>query len=275
MTTDGLIGPGGRVSRMFWHVGVVIRGLTRANWNGSNAMDTSANVTAAIFAAYLKCPTKAYLTAHGEKAPDTFFADIRGRISDAYKARASQNLRMGSPGAMPIDFSQLASNPADNGVTLFVDCETALYACDHPASSRDSRRAKRSGPHHDYVPILYSALDKSDQSDDLLVCFGGLAIGLATGTQIPVSGKVIYGEAYRSKSVRIANHLQKARQVIEAITSVCHAGEPPPLILNEHCQTCDFQQRCRALAVECDALSLLGAMTTKERAKCGRRVSRP
>jgi hypothetical protein len=32
-------------------------------------MDTSANITATVFAAYLKCPTKAYLTAHGENPP--------------------------------------------------------------------------------------------------------------------------------------------------------------------------------------------------------------
>jgi hypothetical protein len=42
-------------------------------------MDTSANITAAVFAAYLKCPTKAYLTAHGENPADTFVADTRGR----------------------------------------------------------------------------------------------------------------------------------------------------------------------------------------------------
>ena len=47
---------------------------------GSNAMDASANITAAVFAAYLKCPTKAYLTAHGENPPDTFVADTRAHL---------------------------------------------------------------------------------------------------------------------------------------------------------------------------------------------------
>jgi hypothetical protein len=70
-------------------------------------MDTSANITAAVFAAYLKCPTKAYLTAHGEKPPDTFFADTRGRISAAYKGEA-----MGLTGVVPIDFLRLAGDPS-------------------------------------------------------------------------------------------------------------------------------------------------------------------
>jgi predicted RecB family nuclease len=231
-------------------------------------MDASTDITAATFSAYLKCATKAYLTAHSEKAPDTFFADIRGRISDAYKIRASQNLPKGLPDALPIDFLQLIGNPGRDGATLFVDCETSFLACDHSASLRGSRRAKSSEPPQHWVPVLYSAWDKSDQSDDLVVCFGALAIGLATGTEIPVSGKIIYGEAHWSKSVRIADHLQKARQVVEAIASLCNAAEPPPLVLNNHCPICDFQPRCRALAVERDTLNLLGAMTTKERAKC-------
>ena len=91
-------------------------------------MGKSANITAAVFAAYLECPTKAYLAAHGENTPDTFFADTRGRISAAYRAMAIQNLRMGSPGVAPIDFLRLIDDPIRNGSTLFVDCASAILA---------------------------------------------------------------------------------------------------------------------------------------------------
>jgi hypothetical protein len=66
-------------------------------------METSANITAEIFSAYLKCPTKAYLAAHGEKPPDPAFAEMRKRISAAYKAIAIQCPRTGSAGIVPID----------------------------------------------------------------------------------------------------------------------------------------------------------------------------
>jgi hypothetical protein len=52
-------------------------------------MDSSTKITAAVFAAYLKCPTKAYLTARGENPPDTFLADTRGRISPGAGSVAS------------------------------------------------------------------------------------------------------------------------------------------------------------------------------------------
>jgi predicted RecB family nuclease len=231
--------------------------------NGPNAMGASAKIIAAVFAAYLKCSTKAYLTAHDEKPPDTFVADTRGRISAAYKAGV-----IGLTGVMPINFLQLVSDPAIDVPTLFVDCETASYACDRPLSATTGRRTERSERRRDFVSVLYSAWDKSDQADDLLVCFGALAIGQATGSGIPPTGKVIFGESHRGKTVKIADHLTKTRQVIEAIASICRGREPPPILLNKHCPSCDFQSRCRALAIERDDLSLLGAMTAKERVKC-------
>jgi predicted RecB family nuclease len=229
-------------------------------------METGANITAAMFAAYLKCHTKAYLTVHGEKPPDRVFAEMRKRVSGAYKALARQAPPTGS--TVPIDFSSLADGVIGDGGTAFVDSETALYATSATASASMAHRAKRAGSDRPNVPILYSAWEKSDQSDDLLVCFGALAIAQTTETDIPPKGKVVYGEGYRTKTVRIPDHLPKTRQIVEEIASTCFSREPPPLVLNEHCPTCDFQSRCRALAVERDDLSLLGTMTAKERIKC-------
>jgi predicted RecB family nuclease len=39
---------------------------------------------------------------------------------------------------------------------------------------------------------------------------------------------------------------------------------PPPLILNAHCQICEFRQRCHDQAVREDNLSLLRGMSEKE-----------
>jgi hypothetical protein len=44
------------------------------------------------------------------------------------------------------------------------------------------------------------------------------------------------------------------------------SGPPPPdLVLNRHCAECEFQARCRKIAVEKDDLSLLAGMSAKER----------
>jgi hypothetical protein len=86
-------------------------------------MDASANITAAVFAAHLKCPTKAYLIVHREKPPDNFLADTRRRMSAAYKARV-----IGSSGTVPVDFSQLAAGLVIEATNSYADCETTSYA---------------------------------------------------------------------------------------------------------------------------------------------------
>ena len=43
---------------------------------------------------------------------------------------------------MSIDFLRPAGDPAREAATLFVDCETASYACDRPASARIGRQAQ-------------------------------------------------------------------------------------------------------------------------------------
>jgi predicted RecB family nuclease len=229
-------------------------------------METGVNITAAMFAAYLKCRTKAYLTARREKLSDPVFTEMRKRISAAYKGIAGQRAYTGP--TVPIDFSRLADGVMDDAGTVFVDCETASYTTEGAVPAWVDHQAKRAGSDRPNVPIFYSAGEKSDQSDDLLVCFGALGIAQATGTEIPPKGKVVYGDGHRTKTVRIPDHLPKTRQIVEEIASTCFSREPPPLVLNEHCPTCDFQSRCRALAVERDDLSLLGTMTAKERIKC-------
>ena len=100
-----------------------------------------------------------------------------------------------------------------------------------------------------------------------MVCFGALALSQATGT-LADTGALIYGEGQRRKTVKIGEHVARTRQIIEAIGATCCGREAPPLVLNRHCAVCDFQPRCRGLAVERDDLSLLTAMTGKERTKC-------
>ena len=99
------------------------------------------------------------------------------------------------------------------------------------------------------------------------MCFGALALSQATGI-LPDTGRLIYGEGYRRKTVKIADYFARTRQIIDAIGASRQVQNPPPLVLNRHCAVCDFQPRCRGLAIERDDLSLLTAMTGKERAKC-------
>jgi len=227
-------------------------------------------VTAAVFTAFLKCPTKAHLLAIGEPAPATYFTDIEARILSMYKSAVTRTLGPGTGVAEPLHFGDLGSSRDHRdhkAMTHPVDCETTAYNVVPPSREREGRRSPESTPSSTFVPVLFSPWDKPEVSDSLLVCFGALALSQVTGV-LTDTGTVIYGEKHRRKTVKIGDHAVRTHQIVDAIVATCNSREPPPLLLNRHCAVCDFQQRCRGLAIERDDLSLLSAMTGKEQAKC-------
>jgi predicted RecB family nuclease len=235
-------------------------------------MGTNNSITAAVFIAFLKCPTKAHLLATGEPAPATFFTDIEARLSSMFKSAVTRRARVGTEVAEPLDFGELWSSRdyeaiAHEAVARPVDCETTVYDIVPPSHEPRGCQSQESRPSGTFIPILFSPWDKPDASDSLRVCFGALALSQATGV-LPDTGTVIYGEGHHRKTVKIEDHVIRTRQTIDAIGAICNSSEAPPLVLNKHCAVCDFQPRCRDLAVERDDLSLLSAMTGKERAKC-------
>ena len=82
-------------------------------------MESRATITAATFAAYLKCPTKALLSAHGERPSDTFFTDIEREISKAYRTNIKN--------IMSISFCDLTRSSRTEKTATFVNSETAFY----------------------------------------------------------------------------------------------------------------------------------------------------
>src|SRR3954466_2246739 len=147
-------------------------------------MSAISTISATVFAAYLRCPTKAYLLARGER-PGSFFTDTLGRISNAYKAAACERLGAGVAGVTSISRLPLPTAPAPDGAVAFVDCETAPYALDILTRAPLDRKTRRDEFGPDYVPVLFSAWDQSDQLHNLLVCFGALAIQQVIGREIP------------------------------------------------------------------------------------------
>jgi predicted RecB family nuclease len=231
------------------------------------AMDAGSSITAGIFSAYLKCATKAYLSAIGETAPTVFFATTEARISAAYAMTAVRSIIDGSLGIEPIDFTQVGGNLRSHGDAYFVDCDTALYRCALPPSDGAVRQVKKMMAAQKYFPVVYSAWEKIEPSDTLLVCFGALAISQLTGT-IGETGRIIYGRTHRIRTVKIGDHVVRTQALLDAIAAQFAGREPPRLVLNKHCATCDFQTRCRNISIERDDISLLSALSSKERAKC-------
>ena len=93
-------------------------------------MDASNSITAAVFSAFLKCPTKAHLLAIGARAPSTVFADVEASISSLYKAVAKGRPNDGAKEVIePLEFGHLWRSHDYEAITPHVDCDTAVYDC--------------------------------------------------------------------------------------------------------------------------------------------------
>src|SRR5258708_8150967 len=168
-------------------------------------MDTSNSITAAIFSAFLKCPTKAYLLAIGEPIPNSFFTDIEARISSRYKSEVTRRLRVGAEVAEPRDFGVVWGSRGREAIAHPVDFETAIYSSVLPGHEPGGGQAHESTASATFVPVSFSPWDKLDVSDNLLVCFGALALLQITGI-LADTGTVISAKNHPPKTVTIADH---------------------------------------------------------------------
>ncbi|MDD5140596.1 MAG: TM0106 family RecB-like putative nuclease [Verrucomicrobiales bacterium] len=71
----------------------------------------------------------------------------------------------------------------------------------------------------------------------------------------------------RATKIKTSALAGEVRKRLGKITALLASPTPPDLVLNRHCAECEFQARCRKIAIEKDDLSLLAGMSAKERQK--------
>ncbi len=117
-----------------------------------------------------------------------------------------------------------------------------------------------------FIPIHFIHRNKLTKDDRLLLAFDALVLSQALGREVSL-GKIIHGDNHAALKVRASVLAGAVRKHIEKIAAPLTSTTPPDLVLNRHCAECEFQARCRKIAIEKDDLSLLAGMSAKERQK--------
>jgi predicted RecB family nuclease len=112
-----------------------------------------------------------------------------------------------------------------------------------------------------YVPMLFQEGGRVRGESRLLLEVCALLLAQVQG-RAPAYGVVWPGDGCRAARVRLSPDPRKARQALDELRR--RGAEPPRLILNGHCQRCEFRRRCHEQAAQEDNLSLLRGMTEKE-----------
>jgi len=224
-------------------------------------------ITPELFGAFFKCPTKCWLRATREPAMGNVYAEWVNSQNEAYRATETERLLSETPkdeSAVSPPAETLKTAPWWLAVSLTgrnqvkdCDLETQIQAVERIPSAGRGKPAQ-------FIPIRFIFTNKLGRDEKLLLAFDALVLSQMLGRDVG-HGKIIHGDDHATQKVKTSALAGDMRKRIEKIAALLASTTPPDLVLNRHCAECEFQARCRKIALEKDDLSLLAGMNEKER----------
>ena len=110
-----------------------------------------------------------------------------------------------------------------------------------------------------YEPVLFCRHDRVGQMQKSSLAFAAMVIGLFQG-RIPEHGSLLHGHDLSLSRLSLCSCLQGIQQILQDLKQLVESSDSTPLVLNTHCEICEFKEYCRTKAIEDDNLSLLSGM---------------
>src|SRR5271157_1997890 len=226
-------------------------------------------ITESLFVAYCQCPFKAFLKSKGEVGDVVDYEAIQKEADGRFRDEAIERLLRSHAE------SQVSREPPSlrcavkEGVKLIVGATVEALGValrfdvlERLVDRDDDRRSV-------YVPLQFSHRHKLTREDSLLAAFHGIVLAEALGQPVPFV-KVVHGPDFSVSKIKLAGPtgtprlVKEARQSLDRLRKQIESTSPPLMILNSHCPSCEFRNRCHSEAVNKDDLSLLRGMSEKE-----------
>jgi len=219
---------------------------------------TDKKITSEVFVAYSQCPRKAFLLLFSEdQGTPHDYPRILEERRKAHQTEYLEAFKQTHEDAKPYNEKDLRKGEFFVEATLKAECWEAdcdvLTKVDQGASSRKLMFEPT-------IAIGTYSITKEQRTELLFI---GKVLGQIQ-KQLPAVGAIVGmdGKAHRVKLESgyraIAPFLKTLQAWIEE-----KPAEPPALILNKHCPSCQFRDLCREQAVKENNLSLLDRMTAK------------
>jgi predicted RecB family nuclease len=227
--------------------------------------DTSV-ITSEIFVAYSQCPRKAFLLLFSEdKGKPHDYPLILEERRENNRSQYVEKFLQFHPEAKAYD------TKAFNKYEFLVDATLRfeqLEAYSALLTKADTSSANR---RISYEPTIVTGTYRITPEQKAELLFVGLVLGRIQ-KQLPVSGRIV-GMDGKVHRVQLENGYKGIKASLKTLESWCNTppSDPPALILNKHCPSCQFQQICRKQAEKENHLSLLDRMTAKAIQKYNKR----
>jgi len=233
----------------------------------SEFLEQAPSITREILEGYLKCRTKAHLKLRGEHGTKSDYEVLAVETCAELRIRAAEKLASKYKPEHVMRGVTIAETVLRSGAEVIlgstVEFDDLSLCCD---ALKKAKGQSRLGGYH-YVPVLVYEGEKIRAEQKRVLQVFGLAVGEAQGRH-PDFGLIVHGTNLATRRVSFRAGLGDARRIVEEIKLLRGAGQPPRLTLNDHCQVCEFCQRCRSEAIAADDISLLSGMGERAIKKC-------
>jgi predicted RecB family nuclease len=219
-------------------------------------------ITSEILEAYLSCKYKGHLKQGGQQGSRSDYEAMSAELRDEVRLTAIDRIVTRGPGKevarnIPLTTSALKRGPA---YVLDAILEDGAFSLRFDGLKRVDGPSKLGDFH--FVPMLFHGGGSVRKEQRRLLEVYGLLLSRIQG-RAPGSAVVWRGRECRATRVRLSPDPRAAERLLRDVQQLRDA-EPPRLVLNDHCQVCEFRRRCHEQAVREDSLSLLRGPGEKE-----------
>jgi predicted RecB family nuclease len=227
-------------------------------------------ITRDVIESYLNCKFKGYLKLAGELGKLSDYELLMKESGERVRlAATAQLLARHKEGEV---LRGLTATPTVLGQSVPLLLDVTVEDGEFSVRLDALRRAagpSRLGDFH-YVPILFHETERPGRKPRALLELLGRVLGIVQG-RVPGWGVLINGLAGAIKRLKLGTNVQQCERAVGELKRILGEGAPPRLTLNDHCQVCEYRQRCHAEATARDDLSLLRGVGEKEIRKYERR----
>jgi predicted RecB family nuclease len=115
-------------------------------------------------------------------------------------------------------------------------------------------------------PSAFVPSEKLSTDDKLMLALDAVAFSKVYG-KTPRAGRIIHGRNHTMATITLSPLLGRIQRVLRAINDQQTKAAEPLLAIKKQCVECEFQARCRQIAMQKDDLSLLTTLSAKERTR--------
>lgn len=234
----------------------------------SYAMATK--ITLDVLDGYLSCKYKAHLRFAGQQGLTSDYEAMLIESRREVRLKASEKIYGQYPEHTLAKGIALTHSALSEGApfVLDADLQDGHFSVHFDGLKKVEGRSDLGDFH--YLPVTFCEYRRIRKAQRILLEVLGLLLSRIQG-KAATSGLIYHGRDCAATVVRFTTGLQAAEDLLDDVARMQGGQTIPKLLLNDHCQACEFRRECHSHAVKEDNLSLLRGLGEKEIKRYGRK----